>query len=154
MINDHLKAWLSADAKTQELKNSIDALKADLADAGKEAEAARLSIQEEMAGTGEWELNIEGEYCDYRVYFTTPRSSVKVSDPAAVPDEFCKIERVPRLLEIKEYLAGIDTLPNWVTVEMSTPKLTYKLQKKGAAKCQAQNTESTTDNADAKPALS
>lgn len=130
MIEESLKNWLLADAKIAKIKTGIDDLKADLADAEKEAETAKFAVQEEMAGTGEYEVNVPGEYCDYRIYFTAPRSSTKVSSPDAVPDEFCKMERIPKLTEIKEYLATVDTLPNWVVIEMSTPKLTYKIQKK------------------------
>lgn len=133
MIEESLKMWLEADSKMQKIKSSIDDLKGDLADVEKEAEAARFAIQEEMASTGEFEVNIPGEYCNYRLYFTTPRSSVKIASPDAVPDEFCKMERTPKLNEIKEHLAGTDTLPNWVTIEMSTPKLSYKIQKKTSA---------------------
>lgn len=130
MIEDLLKSWLLADAKIEKIKTHIDELKSDLADAERETEAAKFAVQEEMATTGEYEVNIPGEYCDYKIYFTAPRSSVKVASPESVPDEFCKTERIPKLNEIKEYLAGTDTLPNWVTIEMSTPKLTYKIQKK------------------------
>jgi hypothetical protein len=130
MIEESLKIWLLADAKIQKIKTGINDLKSDLADAEEEAESAKLAVQEVMAATGEYEVNVSGEYCDYRIYFTTPRSSIKVAAPEVVPDEFCKIERVPRLTEIKEYLATIDSLPNWATIEVSTPKLTYKIQKK------------------------
>lgn len=130
MIEDHLKAWLAADAKIQKIKTSIDDLTMDLSDAKKEAETAKFAVQEEMATTGEYEVNIPGEYCDYRIYFTSIRSSIKVSSPESVPDEFCKIERIPKLTEIKEYLSKTDTLPNWAVVESSVPKLTYKIQKK------------------------
>lgn len=132
MIEEHLKAWMTADKKVAEIKTTINDLKQDLADVEKEAEAAKFAIQEEMAATGEYEVNVPGEYCDYRIYFTTPRSSTKVTSPDAVPDEFCKMERIPKLTEIKEYIATVDTLPNWVTIEASTPKLTYKVSKKGA----------------------
>ncbi len=130
MIEESLKKWLLEDAKIEKIKLSIDDLKSDLKNAEKEAEDARLVIQEEMASTGEYEVNVSGEYCDYRIYFPTPRTSVKVADVDAVPDKFCKVERVPKLNDIKDYLKTTPELPNWVTLENSIPKLTYKIQKK------------------------
>jgi hypothetical protein len=130
MIEELLKDWLLADAKIQKLKTYIADLNSDLADAERESDAARVSVQEELAGTGEYEVNVPGEYCDYKIYFTTPRASIKVISAYAVPDEFCKTERIAKLKEIKEYLDTVKDLPNWATIEMSQPKLTYKIQKK------------------------
>jgi hypothetical protein len=130
MIEEHLIRWLEADKKIFKAKQDIAGLEAVIKDAELEANDARLSIQQEMAETGEFEINIGGEYFNYRIYFPTARESVKVENSNAVPDEFCKIERKPKLKEIKEHI-DLGNHVNWACIEQGTPKLTYKLTKKG-----------------------
>lgn len=40
--------------------------------------------------------------------------TVDIIDVNAVPDEYCKIERKPKLNEIKAAYKGAETLPNWL----------------------------------------
>lgn len=93
---------------------------------------AWVKIQTLMNETGEVEVILPDENCDYKICYTTPRESVKV-DADAVPDEFVKIERKPKLKEIGEYLKGMpnDSRLNWASLEKGEAKLTYKLVKKG-----------------------
>lgn len=134
MTDKLLINWLEADKKIAAIKTDMAALAEKLRWAEKEAEDAALAIKEEMLSTGEYEINIAGEFCDYKIYFTAPRESVKVENPDAVPDEFCKIERRPKLKEIKEELDRLKesgaALPNWATVQLGESKLSYKVCKK------------------------
>lgn len=126
--------WLSADKKVSEVKKMMSELQSDLDAALKESEQAGFAFKEEMISTGEYEVTIPGEFIDYVVYFTTPRESVKVENPDAVPDQFVKIVRTPKLKEIKEELDRIkndgEPLPNWAVVQLGEKKLTYKAVKK------------------------
>lgn len=90
-----------------------------------------------MAATGEYEAVLPGIDTDYLIAWSKPRESVKVIDPEAVPDEFCKLERKPRLKEIGDMLKecrdnGI-TLPNWAALEPGQPKLGWKPVKKSTS---------------------
>lgn len=129
MSEQHLIRWLEADKKISELKAQMATLDELIKQAQLEVDDARQSIQSEMAETGEFEINISGEYANYKIYFPTPRESVKVENPDAVPDEFCKIERKPKLKEIKEHIDSGNQV-NWACIERGTPKLAYKLMKK------------------------
>jgi hypothetical protein len=129
MMDELLKVWLWADNKTSEIKKTMAALQADMDDVEKEKELALTAIKEEMASTGEYEVLVPGEYCDYKIHYTAVRESVRV-EIDAVPEEFCKIEKKPKLKEIKEYLEQLDVPPNWARMEAGQPKLTYKICKR------------------------
>lgn len=129
MMDELLKVWLWADTKSSEIKKMMAALEADLNDVDKERDLALTAIKEEMASTGEYEVLVPGEFCDYRIYYTTPRESVKV-EIDAVPDEFCKIERKPKIREINDFIKQLDVPPNWARIELGQPKLTYKVCKR------------------------
>ncbi len=88
------------------------------------------TIKTEMEANGLLEDTIEGDYCDYVIYTTTGRESVKVENPDAVPDEFCKLERKPKLTEIKKHIQEGNQV-NWACIERGEGKLTYKIKKKG-----------------------
>ena len=94
------------------------------------AEKARDAAQVAMSETGEFEVAISGQYCDYVIYTTKGRESVKVENPDAVPDEFCKIERKPKLNEIKKHIEDGNQV-NWAALEKGHGKVTYKIKKKG-----------------------
>jgi hypothetical protein len=130
MIETLLSRWLEADKNAAQIKAEIDALEIKLHTAKREAESAAFEIQQEMADTGEYEILVQGEYTDYKIYWGGGRESVKVENPDAVPDEFCKIERKPKLREIAEHLKTNQV--NWAAVEKGSQKLNYKLVKKGS----------------------
>ncbi len=88
------------------------------------------SIKADMESNGVVEDTISGQYCDYVIYTTAGGESVKVENPDAVPDEFCKIERKPKLNDIKKHIKEGNSV-NWATIETSQGKLTYKIKKKG-----------------------
>ena len=95
------------------------------------------AVQKLMAETGEPEVLLPGAVTDYKIAPSTPRETVKVESPDAVPDEFCKIERKPRLKEIGEFMKGLRDqnlpLPNWARFEHGASKLGWKAVKKHAA---------------------
>ena len=130
MIETLLSRWLEADKKVAEIKQQMDLLDTELHRYKREAESAAFEIQQEMADTGEYEILVQGEYTDYKIYWGGGRESVKVENPDAVPDEFCKIERKPKLREIAEHLKTNQV--NWATMEKGSKKLNYKLVKKGS----------------------
>lgn len=54
-------------------------------------------------------------------------ASIKVNDPAAVPDEYTVPKPVPDLEKIKaDFAANDDALPNWLRVEPARPSLTIR----------------------------
>lgn len=132
MSEDLLVQWLLADKRQSEIKQKMDLLGEELGRAVNDAKLAAVEIEKEMSLTGEFEIKIEGELTDYKIYWTTPRESVKVINSDAVPDEFCKIERKPKLKEIGDFIRQEKSPPNWAMIEKGESKLTYKLIKKGS----------------------
>ncbi len=87
-----------------------------------------------MQETGEYEVKLPGSSCDYRISYTQGAESVKIPDAAGVPDEFAKMERVPKKAEIAKHLKALREqdapMPNWATLERGENKLGYKVVKK------------------------
>ncbi len=108
------------------LQNERNRTEADL-------DKAWVRVAEIMAETGEPEVVLPGEVTDFKIAWSKARERVKV-EPDAVPDEFCKIERKPRLKEIGEFLHHLQeqglSLPNWARFEAGESKLTWKAVKK------------------------
>ena len=129
MIEDILIRWMEADKAVSDIKKEADAVEQRLKAAQAESDSARDAAKDYMAETGEYQVDIEGGLADYQIYWTAARESLKVENPDAVPDEFCKIERKPKLREIADYIK--DNPVNWAVMEKGTSKLTYKLKKKG-----------------------
>lgn len=127
-MSENLIKWLEADRAIAEIKSQMAKLSAEKATYERAAEEARIALSDEMAANGVTEDLIEGELVNYKLYFPTPRESVKV-DADAVPEEFCKIERVPRLKEIKEHIDAGNQV-NWASIQLGESKLSYKVIKK------------------------
>ncbi len=83
-----------------------------------------------MAETGEFEVLLPGENCDYKIAYSKPRQNVEVDDDA-VPDEFCKLVRTPNKKEIKEMLES-GAKVNWARLKDGESKLNWRTIKKGA----------------------
>ncbi len=127
-MSEHLIKWLEADAKIAEIKSQMSKLSDEKSTYERAAEEARIALDDEMAANGVTEDTIEGELVNYKLSYTTPRQSVK-ADAEATPDDFCKIERVPKLKEIKEFLDAGNQV-NWASIQLGESKLTYKVVKK------------------------
>lgn len=127
-MKEHLIKWLEADKQIAEINIKIAELQKEKALYERSTEEASIAISDEMSANGVIEDIIEGELINYKLYFTTPRMTVKV-DAAAVPDEFCKIERVPKKKEIKEFLEAGNQV-NWASLERGASNLSYKAVKK------------------------
>lgn len=141
-IGSHEAALLQAFAAVLRAEEAIRVAKSDLQEV-----TARLShdislgelaltdawkdVADLLAETGEFEATLPGTANDYRLYWSTPSRRVKV-EPDAVPDEFCKIERKPKLKEIGDYLKGLpaEAMPNWGRFEAGESKLAWKAVKK------------------------
>jgi hypothetical protein len=86
--------------------------------------------------SGEVSVTLPGAVTDYEIYRTSPRESVKVVDPTAVPEAFCKVERKPKLKDIGDYLRAQAraslSLPNWAALELGETKLAWRAKKKHA----------------------
>lgn len=128
------QAVLAAENELAEIKTKLDEVSTLLGNAKNGAEKrladAWLEVEKMMAENGEYESIIVGQEIDYKICYTTPRQSVKIVNAEAVPDEYCKIERKPKLKEIGDLLkAGLQT--NYATLEYGDKKLQWKAIKKG-----------------------
>lgn len=143
-IQEHEQKFMQAFAEVLKAEDA-------LAEAGKQlAEATTLlgqkksqaehalglawdEVRKLLAETGEFEVLLTGLVTDYKVGFSYPPERVK-ADADAVPDEFCKVERKPKLKEIGDHLKQLrdagEPLPNWASLERGEPKLTWKAVKK------------------------
>jgi len=139
-IEKHEEAMLCAFARVRMAEDSIAGIKSELArlkdDQGlheRELESAWQAMAQLMADTGEVEVILPDTSIDYKIAYSTPRETVK-ADPDATPDEFCKIERKPKLVEIGKHLNQLrdsgQPLPNWAQFEAGANKLTWKAIKK------------------------
>ncbi len=107
-------------------------LKGDIAEGELALQDAWKEIEQLLGETGEYEVLLPGTVTDYKIGWS--RASERISaDPDATPDEFCKIERKPKLKEIGDHLKALrDTgqaLPNWASFERGEPKLGWKAVK-------------------------
>lgn len=128
-----LEAEKAVSSAAKELDDATIMLSLKKSQAETELNAAWQAVETIMKETGEFEVNLPGEYNDYVIYYSKPSKRVKASTEAT-PDEFIKIERKPKLKEIgdhlKELLAKGEPLPNWAAFEEGTPKLCWKAKKK------------------------
>jgi hypothetical protein len=142
--DDHTAAMMAAFAKVLAAEEAIRVAKVEQSEAmtllglkvaTSETALAEAwkSIEQLMNESGEFEVLLPGTATDYRIGYSTPRLSAKVESPDAVPDEFVKIERKPKLKEIGDYLKGLpaESLPNWARLEAGERKLGWKSIKKG-----------------------
>lgn len=123
MIEELLLNWLKADSEVYSIKEQIKEMQTKLVLAETNSAEAAVQAKDYMNHNGLVEDTVKGEFIDYKIYFTTPRESVKVLD--GVPDEFCKIERKPDLKKIKSFIDEGNT-PNWATLQLGESNLTYK----------------------------
>lgn len=126
---ENLERWIVADNKIYELKKTITDIEADIKKWESEATDAKMIIESEMRENGITEETINGSLFDYKIYFTSGRESIKIDNIDAVPDEFCKIERKPKLKEIKDHIDSGNKI-NWANVEIGKGKLTYKVKER------------------------
>ncbi len=92
------------------------------------AESARVELESFMRENGLLEAVVESGCIDYKLSIANPRASVKV-DEDAVPDEWCKIERKPKLKEIGDYLK-LGGQVNWARFEVGAASLQWRPVKK------------------------
>lgn len=125
---------LKAEAELTEidgkLSKSVAALRMERALAESTLYKAWKALDFLMQETGEVEVLLKADNGWNKIYYTTPRQKVVVDD-AAVPDNFCKIERKPKLKEIGEELDR-GALFNWARYETGESKLAWRNVKKGA----------------------
>lgn len=125
--NQHSQAKQVLDEAVQPLQDAVN--KASIA----EGDAWR-AVEHLMRENGVAEEIIPGDTIDYKLAYSAGRESVSVENPDAVPDQFCKIERKPKMKEIGDhlkYLASHDQpWPNWASITKSQPKLNWKTVKK------------------------
>jgi serine/threonine-protein kinase len=81
-----------------------------------------------MAQSGEVEVVVPGEHCDYKIAPSSAPEKVDVADVSAVPEEFLKKE--PKRKEILAYLKKLreagGPLPTWATLTRGAASLCYK----------------------------
>ncbi|OWK34647.1 hypothetical protein [Fimbriiglobus ruber] len=128
---------LAAEEKISDVKTRLDQvtnlLQAEKTAAETDLASAWEQVEQLMSETGEVEVLLPGAVTDFKIARSNPRETVKV-EVEATPDEFCKIERKPRLKEIGEHLKGLRDaglpFPNWASFQVGTAKLSWKAVKK------------------------
>lgn len=124
-------ALIRAEQDALAAKSRLAEAKVEKAQADAAEEKARAELKALLDETGEVEAVLPYDALhDVKVSRTAPRESVQVTDVEAVPDEWCKIERKPKLLEIKERLKSGEAF-NWAKLVPGEEGLTYKLVRKG-----------------------
>jgi hypothetical protein len=126
-------AVLAAEDKMTDAKRRLDEattlIGQEKTAAENELRVAWDAIAALMEETGEPEVVLPGEVTDFKIGWSNPPERVKV-EPDAVPEEFCKIERKPKLKDIGDYLKGLReqgaAFPNWASFERGEPKLGWK----------------------------
>lgn len=147
-INEHQQRLMAAFASVLQAEEAVSEVKQRQTEAetllqqernGKETqlEKAWAVVSAILAETGEFEVILAGQVTDYKIGYSTPRETVK-AEPEATPDEFCKIERKPKLKEISEHLKALRAegkdLPNWASFQLGESKLTWKAIKKSTSR--------------------
>ena len=117
---------LAAQAQSELMAVTCE-IKIRIGKAERAQEAAWAQIAEMMKETGEVEILIPGEGCNYKLAYSAVRQSVEVNEDA-VPKEYCKEVLKPKLKEIKEMLES-GTACNWARFKESEPKLTWRAVK-------------------------
>ena len=70
-MNEQLTRWITADAKIAKLKEELAGLQTEMLQQEREAQDAAIAIRQEMQNNGLLEDLIEGEYINYKLYFTS-----------------------------------------------------------------------------------
>lgn len=126
VVLEAVDALSAAKSKRDKLLYEVDR---EVLSASKSVEDAMNNIESLMKESGEYEILLPGENgIDYKINYSTPRQSVKIVDPNAVPDLFCKIERKPKLKEIGDLLKAGGS-HNWASLEYGEKKLQWKAVK-------------------------
>ncbi len=66
---------------------------------------------------------------DYKISYTTPRQKVVIADIEAVPMEYVRMKREPKMIEIKKLLDAGET-HNWCKLEAGERHLQWRIIKK------------------------
>lgn len=82
----------------------------------------RNAIAMLMETAGVDKLPLPEATVSYRM--TSPK--IEINDPAAVPDEYTEIKRVPVKSRINDAFAADAELPNWLRVEPAKPSITIR----------------------------
>ena len=131
MIEKALEACLEAEARLGELTEhkAVIMREWDLKIHKAENDLTDAEIALKAAMGNEESVIVKGGYQNWKISYKKPRGKVKVTNIDAVPDEFVKIEKKPKLKEIAEYLDKVG-LSNWAEIETSEPKIQIRSIKK------------------------
>jgi hypothetical protein len=144
-LQNAFRALLDAEQRLTEAEGTLKAvtgpLNMEVLQAGNVVEARWIEIRNIMGEAGVVEETLPGAaidgnaHSDFRIAYGTPPRKVIIADPDAVPDEFVKTERKPKLKEIADTLrmreqAKLPAL-NWAAFERADPKLQWRLIKRG-----------------------
>lgn len=135
-FGDVLRAEQAVSSTKTALDQATLQLKAELAQQETLLADAWGRIGKLLAETGEFEVTLPGESANYRIGWSSVREAAQVSADA-VPEEFVRVERKPKLKEIGEHLKALrdadQPFPNWGRLERGESKLQYRLVKKVVA---------------------
>lgn len=140
-LMDAFVTVLAAEEDERQAETAIKAVKDTYAAALRQAKQAQEDAWERvaalMAETGEVEVILPDVAHDYKIGYTSTPEVVDAPDVDAVPDEFCKQERVLKKREILDHLKSLreagESFPNWASIKRNPGRLAYKLVKKGSA---------------------
>jgi hypothetical protein len=132
---------LAAEEEERQAEAAIRAVKDTYAATLRQSQKAQGDAWEDierlMGETGEVEVILPDENHDYKIAYSSTPEVADVPDAEAVPDAFCKVERVPKKKEILDHLKAMrdagEPLPNWASIKRNPGKLSYRLIKKGAS---------------------
>jgi hypothetical protein len=129
-------AVLRAEQEEREAEAAIRAVREQYEPALRRSRQAQEDYWKEIAKlmgqTGEAEVIVPGDHCDYKIALSSAPEKVDVSDVNVVPEEFLKKE--PKRKEILDYLKKLREagapLPHWATITRGSGSLGYKPVKK------------------------
>lgn len=85
------------------------------------------AIEKEMGGSNEVQVKVSKNIIiDF--YWQQGQVVADIPNPDAVPDEYSRIKREPKKIEIKKLLEA-GTKFNWASLKVNEPKLKYRLLK-------------------------
>lgn len=125
----NLDNLLEAEQNYKDAKRALDSARAEEVRMKRQMERMTDTLSKYIAEHGPQEIDVDGYI--YKVRQTTPQGRLVVPDVEAVPDEWVKVEKKPKLKEIKDHIKETGEVFNWCAIEYGEPSVTYSIKKGG-----------------------